>query len=434
MNLPIPLHVEQFGTQDLERTARWSWLLRSNRFVLGAALALTILLPEILHRLLGAHHYWNSGLRFQEPAWLVSGLAVVGAHVILRKTGVLPLVDDKLLVLPTFLLTFGVGLAGLTLTLRTFGMYHLVTAFIVGIAWYFFVGIMRARTSQPRLALAGPLPVDEDLLGTRIRWVWLDRPRLPTNVMGLVFDKARSRSPAWERVFSRAVLRNIPVYEITQLREMLMGRVRLVSHPEEVFGKLMPSQPYLRVKRVIDTAVAIPALILLAPVLAALCIAIRLQSPGPAIFAQQRVGYQGRRFTCYKLRTMRIEEAGPAFTIDSDPRITPLGRFLRKWRIDELPQIVNIIRGDMSWIGPRPEAVELAKSYGRTIPFYAYRHAVRPGISGWAAMHQGNVALIDAATVKLEYDFYYLKYFSIWLDFLIVLMTVRTVITGFGHR
>jgi lipopolysaccharide/colanic/teichoic acid biosynthesis glycosyltransferase len=435
MNLPIPQHVEQFGTWDRKRSVRWRGLLRSNRFILGSALLLSILLPELLHPYLRpATHPWDSALKLLEPAWLVSALALIGAHVILRKTGVLPLVDDKLLVLPTFLFCYGIALAVLTLTLRTFGIFHLVTSFVVGLAWYSFVGIVRARTSLPRLALAGAVPVDEDLLATRIRWIWLDRPSLPTNVMGLVFDKEAGRSPAWERVFSRAVLRNIPVYEMAHLREMVTGRVRLKSNPEEVFGKLMPSQPYLRVKRAIDTAVAIPALVLLSPLLALVCLIISMESPGSPIFKQPRIGYQGRRFTCYKLRTMRCDWQGPAFTQDGDPRITPFGRFLRKWRIDELPQLVNIIRGEMSWIGPRPEAVELSKEYSRRIPYYAYRHAVRPGISGWAAMHQGNVAMVDAASIKLEYDFYYLKYFSGWLDFLIVLMTIRTVVTGFGHK
>lgn len=379
MNLPIPHHVEQFGTRDLGRGIRWSALLRSNRFVLGMALVLAILLPELVHPFMRDYHILDSALRLQEPAWFASAIALIGAHITLRKIGVLPLVDDKLLILPTFLFCYGILLTVLTLALRQFGLFHVVTSFVIGLSWYYFIAVMRARTSQPRLALAGALPVDEDLLATRIRWVALDAPRLPSNVMGLVFDKERLGSADWERVFARAVLRNIPVYEITQLREMVTGRVRLRANPHEVFGKLMPSQPYLRVKRVIDTAVAVPALVLLAPFIALMCLIIRLESPGSPIYRQVRVGYQGRRFTCFKLRTMRAEADGPAFTRDADPRITRFGRFLRKWRFDELPQIVNIIRGEMSWIGPRPEAVELSKAYAYSIPYYAYRSEVRRG-------------------------------------------------------
>ena len=369
-----------------------------------------------------------------EPSLFVSAFALVWAHILLRKVGILPLVNDKMLILPAFLASYATAYGVLAMTLRYFSLYHLVTGFGLGVVWYFFTAVMRARSSSPRLALAGDLMPDELLLDSRIEWLSLDEPRLPRNVHGIVFDKNREYSPAWERVFSRAVLRNIPIYEITHLRELMAGRVLLLSQPQGVFGDLLPSQPYLRVKRLIDTIVAIPALILALPVILALGLAIRFESPGPAIFRQERVGYQGRRFTCYKLRTMRTGVDGPAYTAQTDPRITRLGRSLRKWRLDELPQIVNILKGEMSWIGPRPESIPLARSYERTIPFYTYRYAVRPGISGWAAVHQGNVALADAVMVKLEYDFYYLKYFSIWLDFLIVLMTIKTVATGFGHR
>ena len=125
---------------------------------------------------------------------------------------------------------------------------------------------------------------------------------------------------------------------------------------------------------------------------------------------------------------------GSHFTKAGDARITRVGHFLRKYRVDELPQIFNILKGDMSWLGPRPEAVELADWYSTEIPFYIYRHAVRPGISGWAQVNQGNVAEVDAATLKLQYDFYYIKNFSPLLDLLIVIRTVGTILTGFGSR
>jgi lipopolysaccharide/colanic/teichoic acid biosynthesis glycosyltransferase len=125
---------------------------------------------------------------------------------------------------------------------------------------------------------------------------------------------------------------------------------------------------------------------------------------------------------------------GADFTVEGDKRITRVGRFLRRHRIDELPQIINIIWGEMSWIGPRPEARSLAECYEREVPFYVYRHIVRPGISGWAQVHQGNVAAVDAARLKLEYDFYYIKHFSFWLDAVIVLKTVRAIATCFGSR
>ncbi len=137
----------------------------------------------------------------------------------------------------------------------------------------------------------------------------------------------------------------------------------------------------------------------------------------------------------YKFRTMNAQsDEGSKFTEGQDPRVTRVGRFLRHYRIDELPQVINILRGEMSWIGPRPEALPLSRWYEGKIPFYSYRHIVRPGISGWAQVQQGHAAKIRGVTDKLHYDFDYIKYFSAWLDVLIVLKTVRTILTGYGAR
>jgi lipopolysaccharide/colanic/teichoic acid biosynthesis glycosyltransferase len=127
-------------------------------------------------------------------------------------------------------------------------------------------------------------------------------------------------------------------------------------------------------------------------------------------------------------------ERTAAMTQDSDARVTRFGRLLRHTRLDELPQILNILRGEMSWIGPRPEVDVLSHWYEQKIPFYRYRHVVRPGISGWAQVMQGHVAEIEHVRSKLHYDFYYIKHFSPWIDVLIVVRTLRTMMTGFGSR
>lgn len=434
MNAPIPHHVQQFGSIHRNGRARLGGIIRSNRFTLGVALLLAIVIPELLHPAVNSGLEWVHPLFRLEPSLLISILALLGAHMALRKIGILPLVDDKLLIMPVFLTSYAIGYGILVISLRSFSLYHLVTSLTIGLAWYFMVALLRTRMTFPRLAIVGSLPTDMQLLSSRIEWAVLSHPRLPRNVLGIVFDKERDRSPAWDRLFVRAVLRNIPVYEAGRLREMVTGRVRLKSHPEEVFGDLRPSNSYLRVKRVLDVASAALSLIVVVPLLAILCVWVMLDSRGGAIFRQSRVGYQGRNFTCYKLRTMHVDRTGPDFTTVGDPRITRAGRWLRKWRLDELPQVFNVLKGEMSWIGPRPEAVSLARKYEKAIPNYAYRHAVRPGISGWAAVHQGNVGETDAIFIKLEYDFYYLKNFSVWLDILTVMMSVRTIITGFGHR
>ena len=129
-----------------------------------------------------------------------------------------------------------------------------------------------------------------------------------------------------------------------------------------------------------------------------------------------------------------VHPGGPFWAKRDDDRITPVGRFLRKTRIDELPQIFNILKWQMSWIGPRPEAEVLSIWYTSELPFYRYRHVVKPGISGWAQVNQGHVAEVDEVHLKLQYDFFYIKYFSPWLDLLILFRTVKTMLTGWGAR
>ena len=207
---------------------------------------------------------------------------------------------------------------------------------------------------------------------------------------------------------------------------------------ENSFGSLVPARGYFYLKSAADFVFALLVLPLALTLMAASAIAIRLDSPGPVFFSQKRIGHAGRPITIYKFRTMhRVEvddERTAAMTKDKDGRITRVGHFLRKLRIDELPQIINILRWEMSWIGPRPEAQVLSVWYTSEIPFYRYRHVVKPGISGWAQVNQGHVAEIGEVHAKLHYDFYYIKYFSPWLDVLIFFRTIKTVLTGFGSR
>lgn len=432
--MQLPHQVAQFGAHRGDWSMRWGAIIRSNRFVLLGTMLLGVVIPEFLHPVFAPSHNVFNSIWPGEPGLYAAFLALFSSHIILRRVGILPLIDDKILIIPTFVTTFSVVALGLTLAIRSYGHFHLAAAFLIGIAWYFGVAMIRARTGIPRLAVIDCLPSDPELLSMRIEWVQLARPELPRDVQGIVFDSQQDVGPEWERLFARAVLRNIPVYDINSLHEMATGRVQLRDRPELIFGQLLPSQPYLRVKRVLDTILAVPALVIVSPIILLAAIAIWFESTGPVFFVQRRVGYQGRVFNCFKLRTMRTDLPGTAYTLEKDPRITRLGALMRKWRVDELPQILNIILGDMSWIGPRPEAQTLSRSYRKAIPYYEYRHAVRPGISGWAAVHQGNVGQVDAASRKLEYDFYYLKNFSLWLDVVIALMTIRTIFTGFGAR
>jgi len=207
---------------------------------------------------------------------------------------------------------------------------------------------------------------------------------------------------------------------------------------ENSFGSLVPARGYFHLKSMVDLLVALAILPLALLPMAAIALAIKFDSPGPVLFRQRRIGKAGNFFDMLKFRTMVHRQANgdrdEAITAHRDIRVTKVGAFLRRSRLDELPQIFNIIAGQMSWIGPRPEAEVLSAWYTGEIPFYRYRHVVRPGISGWAQVNQGHVASVDEVHAKLQYDFYYVKYFSAWLDILITFRTIRTMLTGFGSR
>jgi lipopolysaccharide/colanic/teichoic acid biosynthesis glycosyltransferase len=251
---------------------------------------------------------------------------------------------------------------------------------------------------------------------------------------GVVVDLSSDLEPDWKNFLAMAALRGIPVHHIKQFNESITGRVALDHMWENTLGALVPALIYPQFKRGLDFLGALLILPFIVPLVGIFAILVKLETPGPVFFRQQRVGLGGRPFTIFKLRTMTHNHNGAEYTGADDARITRVGRVLRQYRIDELPQIINILRGDMSWIGPRPEAISLAEWYEREVPFYVYRHIVRPGISGWAQVHQGNVAAVDAARLKLEYDFFYLKHLSFWLDAVIVIKTVRTIVTRFGSR
>ena len=173
------------------------------------------------------------------------------------------------------------------------------------------------------------------------------------------------------------------------------------------------------------------------PVLAVLAGLIKLDSRGPVFFRQERVGKSGRVFVLLKLRTMRVDaeiETGPVWAQVGDTRVTRVGRLLRKMRLDELPQFINVLLGDMSLVGPRPERPIFVSELQERIPFYIYRHVVRPGMTGWAQVRFHYGASLEHALEKLEYDLYYVKNRSLFLDLLIIIQTIQVVLFGRGAR
>lgn len=257
-----------------------------------------------------------------------------------------------------------------------------------------------------------------------------------TGVDGIVLDVEAPLDDPWVRAVGQWSAARKRIYAASDLFEAITGRVSLVRISSGIVAGFTTHPGYQLIKRsfdVIGVIVTAPLTLLLMAITA---LAVKLESPGPAIFSQLRVGLGGKRFTIYKFRSMCIdsEQSGPRFAEHRDSRVTRVGAFIRRFRIDEIPQMWNIFRGDMSLIGPRPEQPGFVEEFNEQIPYYAYRHQVRPGITGWAQVHQGYAADVEATRDKLEYDLYYIKHLSFWLDILIGFKTLRTIVTGFGAR
>jgi lipopolysaccharide/colanic/teichoic acid biosynthesis glycosyltransferase len=187
-----------------------------------------------------------------------------------------------------------------------------------------------------------------------------------------------------------------------------------------------------KVKRLFDIVAALAGLVLSYPLLLGGMIAVKLTSPGPVFYRQTRSGRFGRPFEVTKLRNMcaDAEKSGPVWSTENDPRVTRVGRFLRKYRIDEIPQFFHVVTGEMSFVGPRPERPEMIDKLTAAIPFYQERLMVQPGFTGWAQVNYPYGASVEDSRRKLEYDLYYMKNMSLFLDIFIILDTIRIVLCG----
>jgi sugar transferase (PEP-CTERM system associated) len=192
----------------------------------------------------------------------------------------------------------------------------------------------------------------------------------------------------------------------------------------------------MTLKRSMDVVVSVIGLILLLPLMAMLGFLIRIDSPGPVFYRQMRVGLRGQPYMIWKFRSMSqdAEKHGARWASEMDPRISRVGRFLRKWRLDEVPQLLNVLKGEMSLVGPRPERPVFVQDLRNVIPYYDLRHTVRPGITGWAQTQFRYGASAEDSHVKLQYDLYYVKNLSLMLDLRILAGTVKVVLFGEGAR
>lgn len=361
--------------------------------------------------------------------------------VMLRRVTAFPGTKTFGYILPSFTGSFGLVLAVFFAFRVEYSRLYLGSTFVATIAVIFVLSIYLLPRTRRRIYVVPGADLEGLDFPRDVERIPLREAAVPTDRSALIVaDFRHDHGPEWERMLAEAAVQGHTVYHSKLLLESLTGRVSIEHLSENNFGSLLPNLAWRKAKRVVDLAAAIlllPPLLLMFAILAVL---IRLDSSGPIFFLQKRVGVGGRPFDIVKFRTMYEsgQQPGPsvttAITKTGDERITGVGRWLRRSRLDELPQIFNILAGQMSWIGPRPEAVALSQWYDVEIPFYIYRHIVRPGITGWAQVNQGHVTDLVETYRKLQFDFYYIKNFSVWIDILIALRTLRVIWNGFGSK
>jgi len=315
--------------------------------------------------------------------------------------------------------------------------YFISVALALCVVWFFGSVILHGRRARSRLAVI-PGGVSRALTETATveNTGHHGTEAIGEDVDGVVADLHRLPVNGYQHLLASNSLRGLPVYHAAFVYELLTGRVLLDAACELSAAGRPSTAFYRRVKRGLDISLVLLSLPIALPLMGLTALAIWVESPGPVLFTQKRIGKEGAPFRMFKFRSMYLnaEENGAQFAGENDPRITRVGKFIRKFRIDELPQFWNVLKGEMSLIGPRPEQVDFVHQFNAGIQHYAHRHSVRPGITGWAQVRNGYAADTKETRRKLSYDLHYVKHCSFTLDLLIICITIKTILTGFGSR
>ncbi len=385
----------------------------------------------------GFAEYWPPAQAW--PLILLVSLAYSISSVIISRLARFPKVERLGVIVLTTSLAFLLVIAIIALDRLYYSRLFWLSSFSISIIWL-IIGSYIFTPSAIRLGLV-PGPMASELCKIdSVNWYLLRNPSLSNRQVavldGVVVDLHQELSREWIRFLAGCSIRGIPVFHGAVIFESLTGKVSL-EHLSSGASTLI-NQPglYLTIKRIIDIIMVVISAPIIVPILIVTAVFIKMGSPGPVFFWQERVGKGGKIFRMVKLRSMRVDadRAGAKFASKDDDRIIPGGKLMRKLRIDELPQFWNVLLGDMSIIGPRPEQVPFVVEYSSKIPYYQYRHLVKPGITGWAQVMHGYAASHEEAEEKLAYDLYYVKHVSVWLDLIIVYKTAKTILTGFGAR
>lgn len=336
----------------------------------------------------------------------------------------------------TLLAVGALVMAGFFVTRSYYSITFLGSAFVVGALWLTMQRHLATKVIPPVLAVVpgGHVRILDDLRGVRL--IHLRRPALRwLRIDGVAADLHVRHGGEWARFVVEQRLAGRPVYHCADVYERFAQKVS-IEHLRE--GELddLELPLYSSFKRVVDLGFATVGLLVAAIPLALCALLIKLEDGGPVLFTQERVGWRGRVFRMYKLRSMTVdaEREGPRMASAEDTRTTRIGVWLRRFRIDELPQLFNVIKGEMSVVGPRPEQISFVRQFEEELPFYGSRHAVKPGITGWAQIRAGYASDVSETQEKLVHDLYYVRHMSLGLDAYIVGRTIWIVLSGFGAR
>ncbi|KKW67230.1 hypothetical protein AAV94_11615 [Lampropedia cohaerens] len=372
----------------------------------------------------------------QKTTILVATLAYLGSHLAnMHSRNMLPAIKPTIFMAPQTLLIYSLS-AAVTLILNLEASLHVLMASgVLAILWQYLEYTCTHKHRRWKMAvIPGGRYTEEILKSDFITPFSLERLELDRRYDGVVADFDRADKNI-EKFLAQCALNRTAVYDAKYIYEWLTGRTKINRMTENNIGATLPSPGYERTKQIIDILIVVFSLPVVLPIGLITALLIKLESPGPTIYTQTRIGQGNKPFTIYKFRSMRFDRDAPEqFAGENDPRITRVGKIIRKLRIDELPQFLNILKGEMSLIGPRPEQPSFVQEYEQKLPFYNYRHIMKPGISGWAQVRHGYTASIDETQIKIEHDFYYIKHCSLALDLIVAILTVRIMLTGFGAR
>jgi len=408
------------------RLAEWGWLM------VGAVLMVLVSAAPSWHNI------------FVER-WPDSWLLVVGSVVAMTISAAaiewvsrMPLIRSRKLAAGIVGMAFIILVAVLMISRSYYSRWFLLIAAGFSLVWIMLGHWLRMWIASPLrwgLVESGCVEPLREVSG--IEWTSINQADSDPPTVGAVVADMTSEVPSeWARFLTECRFRNTPVLDAEVVYETLTGRVQPEWVNEGHLVGVRTARSMSVIKRTLDWCICLllfPLLLLLTGICA---VAIKLDSRGPVFFRQDRVGLDNHTFRVCKLRTMVMEHESNAasFADEWDGRVTRVGRILRKCRLDEIPQFWNVVKGEMSIVGPRPEQREFVDQFVESIPFYALRHLVRPGITGWAQVHYGYAADEIENRRKLEFDLFYLKHWSFMLDTMILMRTIVVVLTGRGAR